>query len=247
MFCSKCGVFLREGSNFCWNCGAAVCHSFASEAKNNLQKNHNTKNERAPWLNHLIWFSTWFIVLILVLLLMVLIDSLLGFILCFIAGIVALIVYCVKHGLKCQRERENKTLASEDVQSMTGLEYEHWCAKRMAGSGKYRKVTVTPPTGDFGADIVAVDAAKRTWVIQCKHYHSKLGNSPIQEVVSAKAHYGAECAAVVTNSTFTEKARQLAKENKVKLYEHVDGNTLHKKKWRNYSAEEMMFYDDIFN
>lgn len=137
----------------------------------------------------------------------------------------------------------------KQTQEMSGLEYEHWCAKSMMESGKFRKVTVTPPTRDFGADIVAIDKAKKKWVFQCKHYKSKLGNTPIQEVVTAKAHYKADYAAVVTNSTFTTSAKQLARENGVKLYEGVKENSpvkKHKNQWRNYSVEEMIFYDDIF-
>ncbi len=134
--------------------------------------------------------------------------------------------------------------------SMSGLEYEHWCAVKITKSGKFTNVTVTPPTGDFGADIVAIDKARRKWVFQCKHYKSSLGNKPIQEVVGAKAHYHADCAAVVTNSTFTANARQLAKENKVKLFEGISETGSSKKHghpWRNYSVEEMAFYDDIFD
>lgn len=253
MFCPKCGANVPEGSDFCWDCGTAIRSHYKEtlEPPITLRERHSLSSIIPPRLGRVIWYTLWVLVFIVVLMLPILLDSLLGFILCFLAGIVALTVYCVRHGLKRHRERENKpqfdNAVYTPVQSMTGLEYEHWCAKRLAESGKFLKVTVTPPTGDFGADIVAVDAAKRTWVVQCKHYRSKLGNSPIQEVVSAKAHYGAECAAVVTNSTFTEKAKQLARENRVKLYEHIDGSGSHKQKWKNYSVEEMMFYDDIFN
>ncbi|MCD8189099.1 MAG: restriction endonuclease [Clostridiales bacterium] len=104
---------------------------------------------------------------------------------------------------------------------LSGLEYEHYCERWLIRSKKYRQVKVTPASGDFGADITAIDKKGRKWVFQCKRYSSKLGNKPIQEVVAAKSHYNASCAAVITNSSFTDNARQLAKENNVVLYEHI--------------------------
>lgn len=78
---------------------------------------------------------------------------------------------------------------------------------------------VTPPTGDYGADIVAYDNKGQKWVIQCKRYTGKVNNKAVQEAVAAKAHYKAERAAVMTNSRLTEKARQLAFGNAVELFE----------------------------
>ncbi len=54
-----------------------------------------------------------------------------------------------------------------------------------------------------------------------KHSNSRLGNKPIQEVVAAMDHYGAQRAGVMTNSTFTDAAKQLARENGVLLSERV--------------------------
>lgn len=105
---------------------------------------------------------------------------------------------------------------SKPLERMTGLEYEHEAARWLVTQG-YRSVTVTSASNDFGADITALDKQNRLWVFQCKLYSSKLDNTPIQEVVGSKAHYGATCAGVITNSEFTKAARQLAVENNVKL------------------------------
>ena len=119
---------------------------------------------------------------------------------------------------------KNKTSASVEfynlkgkkIKDMNGLEYEHAAAKWLVTQG-YRSVAVTPPSNDFGADITAKDKKGQVWVFQCKHYSAILDNTPIQEVVASKAHYGAACAGVITNSGFTKAAQQLAAENKVKL------------------------------
>lgn len=105
---------------------------------------------------------------------------------------------------------------SKPLHRMTGLEYEHEVARWLVTQG-FRSVTVTSASNDFGADITALDKNNRVWVFQCKLYSSKLDNTPIQEVVGSKAHYGATYAGVITNSEFTKAARQLADENNVKL------------------------------
>ena len=113
----------------------------------------------------------------------------------------------------------NSNVDRKKIDSMDGIAFEGYCAQQLMKSGKYAKVQTTPPSGDFGADITAVDMNGESWVFQCKRYKNKLDNTPIQEVVAAKAHYNANHAAVITNSQFTEKARQLAIENEVLLIE----------------------------
>ena len=103
---------------------------------------------------------------------------------------------------------------------MTGVEFEHLCAKILTKKG-YRNVIVTPPSGDYGADILAVDRNGNKWVVQCKHFAGNVGVSAVQEIVAAKAHYKADKAAVMTNSQLTKQARELAKENGVFLFEKI--------------------------
>lgn len=105
------------------------------------------------------------------------------------------------------------------VPEMSGHEYEDWCARQLVRKKHFRSATVTQATGDFGADIIAVDRKGRKWVFQCKHYQKKVGNSAVQEAVAAKAHYDADMAGVITNSCLTRKARELAEENEVELLE----------------------------
>lgn len=101
---------------------------------------------------------------------------------------------------------------------MSGIDFEGYCGKYLLTHG-FHDVHTTPVSGDYGADLVAKDANGVTWVFQCKHYKSKVGNSCVQEVVAAKKHYRADKAAVMTNSQLTQKARELAIENEVLLFE----------------------------
>lgn len=109
-----------------------------------------------------------------------------------------------------------------NVESMTGVDFEHYCAEWLMKNKNFKKVVVTPPSGDYGADLVAYDRKGECWVFQCKHYGRKVTNSAVQEAVTAKAHYKAARAAVMTNSQLTEKARELAFENDVLLFELLD-------------------------
>ena len=112
------------------------------------------------------------------------------------------------------------TKPHKNVKDMTGIEFEGYCAERLINNGFY-KVSVTPPSGDYGADIVAYDKNGRKWVFQCKRFKNKVGNTAVQEVVAAKAHYKADMSAVITNSELTKGARQLARENGVTVYEKI--------------------------
>lgn len=103
-------------------------------------------------------------------------------------------------------------------EQITGIDFEHQCAKLLMKKG-FKEVIVTPPSGDYGADLVAYDRQGNKWVFQCKHYQGKVSNSAVQEIVAAKAHYKANKAAVMTNSKLTEQARQLAIENDIELFE----------------------------
>jgi len=79
----------------------------------------------------------------------------------------------------------------------------------------------TKATGDQGADIVANRNGRRI-VIQCKKYTGAIGNDAVQQVQAARGYYGAHDAFVVSNSSFTKSAQQLAAVLDVKLLQHSD-------------------------
>lgn len=103
---------------------------------------------------------------------------------------------------------------------LTGIEYEHRVAEYLRSKG-YWGVKVTQASGDYGVDITAHKNGRK-YAIQCKCYSQPVGLSAVQEAVAGKNHYGCNAAMVVTNSTFTAAAQQLAKENGVKLLSNVE-------------------------
>ena len=78
------------------------------------------------------------------------------------------------------------------------------------------ETTVTRKSGDQGADIIAKRNGRK-YIIQAKFYNSPVGNKAVQEVVAALAMYQADYGIVVTNSTYTQSAIELAKANDVEL------------------------------
>ena len=80
------------------------------------------------------------------------------------------------------------------------------------------KVYRTQLSGDYGADLV-IEKAREKIVVQAKRYSANVGLAAVQEVVGAKKYYKCKSAIVVTNSYYTKSAKELAKANKVKLYD----------------------------
>lgn len=101
--------------------------------------------------------------------------------------------------------------------SKDGFQFEHSFAEILKKNG-FCHVVVTQQSNDFGADITAEkDSVK--YVIQCKYYISAVGIEAVQQIYSAKIHYGAHVAVVATNSVFTHAAQVLAEETGVLLWD----------------------------
>ena len=95
-----------------------------------------------------------------------------------------------------------------NVDRMEGHEFEYFCAELLKRSG-FEEVKVTRGSGDQGVDILAIKEDIH-YAIQCKNYSSPLGNKPIQEVFAGKTYYRCHVGVVMTNSTFTKGAIELA-------------------------------------
>lgn len=107
------------------------------------------------------------------------------------------------------------------IDDLNGIEFESFCGTLLENNG-YRNVKVTKSSGDFGADIIAEkDDVK--YAIQCKKFNNPVGISAVQEVMGSKSIYDCHVAVVLTNSTFTKSAKELAKKSGVLLW---DGNKL---------------------
>lgn len=109
------------------------------------------------------------------------------------------------------------------IDHMKGYQFEKFMQGVYQNMGYH--VQHTPISGDQGADLILTDKNGQRIAIQVKRYSGKVSNKAIQEVVAAKAMYRCSEGVVVTNSWFTQSAKQLASVNGIGL---VDRNGLRK-------------------
>lgn len=108
-------------------------------------------------------------------------------------------------------------LPDEDEAPEDGLDYERFCADRLARAGW--RTHRTPSSGDQGADVVA-DREGFRLVVQCKRLGRPVGNAAVQEAAAALRYWEGDRAAVVSNAGFTPAARRLAGATGVLLLHH---------------------------
>jgi restriction system protein len=116
-------------------------------------------------------------------------------------------------------EAKRRTVGKCFDPTMNAREFEAHCARVLQSHGW--QATTTAATGDQGADVIAEKQEHRV-VLQAKLYNSPVGNKAVQEAHSAKFHYKASAAVVVTNSSFTASAQQLAQSTGVHLLHHSE-------------------------
>ena len=76
--------------------------------------------------------------------------------------------------------------------------------------------SLTKKSHDYGADII-IEKGKSKAIVQAKCYTKTVGVKAVQEIVSAKNHYGVADTIVATNNYFSKEATLLAVENNVML------------------------------
>ena len=111
-------------------------------------------------------------------------------------------------------DRKLKKSGILQIDEMTGREFEEYLRVLFLERG-YR-VRLTKKTGDYGVDLV-LSSKNRKIIVQAKRYKKNVGIKAVQEISAAKNHYQADECWVVTNSHFTDPARNLAKSNQVRL------------------------------
>ena len=90
---------------------------------------------------------------------------------------------------------------------LSPLEFEKWCADGLHLLGWAARTT--KGSGDQGVDVIA-KRDSQTIVIQGKKYNRPVGNNSVQEAFAAKAFTKANFAAVLTNTSSTKSALELA-------------------------------------
>ncbi len=132
-----------------------------------------------------------------------------------IIGIVVLLLFCKWVLAKVKMTPSEVNLSMKQVDQMSGEAFEEYVAAIFMYNG-YDIIGMTKASGDFGADIIVGHEDVRI-AVQCKRYSNPVGVKSVQEVISAMKHYECEESIVVTNSTFTKQAYELADDNEVLL------------------------------
>lgn len=104
---------------------------------------------------------------------------------------------------------------------MTGEDFEQYCGILLNELG-FSNIKFTPKSKDHGIDILAT-IIDSTFSIQCKCSIDPIGVSAIRDVFAGKFIYKSDVAVVMTNSSFTEQAKEEADILGVKLWgrEHI--------------------------
>lgn len=110
--------------------------------------------------------------------------------------------------------RESVKSIPQKYSNLSGPEFEQLAYRLFAAMGY--AVQKTGRTGDQGGDLIANKDGQRI-VIQAKCYSGSVGNKAVQEAISAQKYYDCNRAIVVTTSTFTKEAIDLAKVGGVEL------------------------------
>lgn len=116
-----------------------------------------------------------------------------------------------------QQERRRRLSArTKLIDRMSGAEFENYLAEYFAERGY--KIQITPTTGDYGADLV-LRSRTECIVVQAKRWNSKIGISAVQEISTARHFYGANGALLITNSSLTRSAKELARRANVTVWD----------------------------
>lgn len=127
----------------------------------------------------------------------------------------AFLIALIGNAIRYQKLKKSGIL---NVDEMTGKEFEEYLRVLFLERGY--QVQLTKTTGDYGADLV-LSSKNRKIIVQAKRHKKNVGIKAVQEISAAKKHYQADECWVVTNSHYTEPAKNLAKSNQVRLVDRT--------------------------
>ena len=106
-----------------------------------------------------------------------------------------------------------------DIDKMTGSEFEERLMVLYRNLGY--DVKHIGHTGDAGVDLIVEKNGRKT-AIQAKRYDGNVPESAVQQVHTGKDYYHCDEAIIVSNSNFTEMAKEVAKVTNIQLLSRND-------------------------
>jgi restriction system protein len=131
--------------------------------------------------------------------------------------VIIIIMLAVSIGFRIYYVQEKLKKANiHEIDKMSGTMFERYLEQFFKRQGW--QVKRTGGKGDYGADLILSSATKKV-VVQAKRWKKNVGYEAIQQSYTSKDVYGCHEAWVITNSSFTEQARDGAKRLGVKLWD----------------------------
>lgn len=129
------------------------------------------------------------------------------------------VIFLIKTKIKRKKlakenEEKVKIYRISQIDFLSGVEFENYVKLLFEKMGY--KVQTTKKSKDFGVDLI-IEKNKKKTIVQTKRYSHTVGISAVQEIISARNHYGIYSAMVVSNQNFSKEAEILANENNVML------------------------------
>jgi hypothetical protein len=127
---------------------------------------------------------------------------------------------------QAESQRSTRATLSELSQFTASLRWRHLTGETWEGYLEQiflkhgYKVERTKVTGDQGVDLI-VSHGRIRLAVQAKGYAGSVGNKAVQEAVAGRLYYQCTHSAVITNSSFTKSARELAQKTDCIL---IDGS-----------------------
>ena len=131
-----------------------------------------------------------------------------------ILAIIFISLFVVKTKRKVTGKLWLNRASLKDIDQMPGLEFERYLTTVLKRQG-YESIRLTEKY-DYGVDIIAVKNGV-AWGIQAKRYKGLVDADAVRQVVAALPKYRCERSMVITNSHYTEVAKELARWNNCQL------------------------------
>lgn len=148
-----------------------------------------------------------------------------GWTLLIISAVLAIIKYVIislinKKELNTEIAYNNIEEELEKIDMFTGIQFEQYIMGLLKKEG-YSNIRPTKTSGDYGVDITAEKNGLKC-AIQCKRFHNNIPIKAIQEIKAGKTYYKCDKAMVITNSYYTQNAKNLASSTGVQLFDRDD-------------------------
>lgn len=114
-----------------------------------------------------------------------------------------------------QQAREDRKATLLELHRITPQAFERVVASILKRGGY--DVTLTPVTGDFGVDVVAVKQGVKT-IVEVKQHSAPVGPAVVRGILGAMHRYQADLSMVVSLSGYTPAAQETARGAPVSLW-----------------------------